>query len=188
MRGSRRLLLLAPLLLAACKSTVDTTGQTSDGFPAPDREMVWMAAERALAQQGFVLDPVSSSKATGVLKTRWDLSMQPFSGQGYRDQATVRIRDLPKTPDRFTVETNVIRQRNSNMTEPSNPVAADWTDGERVPDLENLITRRIEMVFLSPDVSSQFRSSRGMAPGTSGRVEAPPAKPKKDPWAWAYPK
>ena len=180
-------LLFAPLFFAACQSQADTTGKTSDGFPAPDREMVWMVAERALGQEGFVVDPDASSKLTGVLKTRWDLSMQPFSAQGYRDQATVRIHDVPGHADRYTVEANVLREKNNNITEPSNPILAQWATGERVPELESLLTQRIEMAFLSPDVSSEFRSRRGLPAGTSGRIETP-STPKKDPMGWAFPK
>jgi hypothetical protein len=158
------------LLLGACNS-VDTKGQRSDGFPAPSQEMVYEASVLALREQGFVVDPDSSSPTAGVVKTRWDMSLQPFSGQGWRDQATVRIHPVPERPNHFTVEANVVREMNDNISQPSNAIMADWRTAVRVPETENVITRRIEMYFLVPDASPEFRTRYGLPAGRSARLE-----------------
>lgn len=162
--------LLLPVLTACQSGRVDTTGLSSDGFPAPDKGMVYAAAVDALRQQGFTADSSASSDVQGVVTTRHKLNLAPFSGQGYREKATVRIHELPEHPSYFRVEVNVLREVNKNITQPSNPVAAEWATGVRVQDVENLIKSRIEMRFITSDASAAFRRERGMAPGRTGRV------------------
>jgi len=174
-------LLVLSTALTACQSA-DTTGQRSEGFAAPDRAMVYEAAWNALRQQGFTPDSSASSQTTGVIVTRHKLSMAPFSGQGFRDQATVRIHEVPQHAHHYTVEVNVLREFNDNIKQPSNPVAADWRTGVREPDLENLIKSRVEMMFISPDASAEFKSSHGMSTETRGRLpgESTGAPPPRD--------
>jgi hypothetical protein len=140
----------------------DTSGQVSDGFPAPSKGSVWEVAMQAVREQGYVPDPDQSRMQIGVVSTRWRLSLQPFGGQGYRERVTVRVEDVPKRKGFFRLETNVIRQMNDNLTEPSNPLAADWVEGKRVAEMEALLNQRIELYFLPSDVSPEFRKKYGM--------------------------
>lgn len=159
------LVALGALLLPGCQASKgDPTGLTSEAFPAPDIGMVWAAAHEALRHQGFTPDTTESSEAQGLVVSRHKLSLAPFSGQGHRDKATVRIKQDPARPAFWTAEVNVLRQPNLNMTEPSNPVAASWGDAVRVNELENVIRARIEMAFASQGVSDAFRRERGMLP------------------------
>jgi hypothetical protein len=172
-RGRMRTLLLLPallLVLAACQNRADTTGQRSEGFAAPDRSMVYEAAWNALRQQGFTPDSSACSEAQGVLSTRYRMELQPFSGQGFREKATVRIADVPQHPNFFTVEVNVLREYNDNIAQPTSVLAAEWRSGVRVPELENLIKSRVEMMFISPDASAEFKSKHGMSTDTPGRL------------------
>jgi hypothetical protein len=76
---------------------------------------------------------------------------------GYRDMATVWIRDeAGSKPAKFYVEVQVVRQRNDNLIQPDNPAIADWGDGERVPELEQLIVARIKSHFVQGRVSDEF--------------------------------
>jgi hypothetical protein len=178
MRTTRLLpALLVPLLVACQGGRPDTTGLSSDGFPAPDKGMVYAAAIDALRQQGFTADSSASSDVQGVVTTRYKLNLAPFSGQGYREKATVRIKDLPNHPSHYTVEVNVLREINKNITQPSNPVAAEWASPERVQDIENLIKSRIEMRFIASDASDAFRRERGLAPSQTGRVSGTGQQP-----------
>lgn len=156
--------------LPGCRG-VDTTGQRSDGFMAPDRSLVFEAAADALRQQGFTPDSSASSESAGVVVSRHKLSMAPFSGQGYREQATLRIAEVPGRAGYFTVEANVLREYNDNIEQPSNPVTADWRSGVRVPERENLLKSIVQMRFVSPDASTQFRQERGLPQRTGGRIE-----------------
>ena len=179
---------LIPLLaLTACTSggTVaaggllsreDRSGADSDGFPAPSQEMVWNAAMAVVRDAGYVPDPNLSSPESGRVETRWRMKLTPFSGMGKRERATVRIHKIKKKTNYFKVETNVLAQANDNIKDPSNPVAAEWTQGTRDADLEQMLNRRIEMMFLKGDVSSEFRRKHDMGNTDKGRyVEEKPA-------------
>lgn len=173
MRTSPRFLLALALsllgLLPACQASKgDPTGLSSDAFPAPDMGMVWEAAQTALRQQGFTPDLTESSEAQGLVVSRHRLVLAPFSGQGHRDKATVRITAAPDRPAHWIAEVNVLRQPNMNMTEPSNPIAASWGDPVRVNELENVIRARIEMQFAGQGVSDAFRRERGLPPRPDG--------------------
>lgn len=156
--------LVALSLLTACQGggKADTAGLVSNSFPAPDKSLVYEAAAEALRQQGLTPDSSVSSEAQGLIITRHKLVMAPFAGQGHRDKATVRIQEDPARPSYYTAEVNVIRETNSNITEPSNPIAATWGNPERQPELENIIRARIEMRFAPVGASDAFRRARGM--------------------------
>ncbi|MFM8979758.1 MAG: hypothetical protein ACKOSS_04765 [Planctomycetia bacterium] len=176
MTTSRRpALVLLPLLAAllgllpGCQASKgDPTGMESEAFPAPDMGMVYEAAQEAMRQQGFTADSSESSEAQGLVVSRYRLTMAPFSGQGHRDKATVRIKAAPSRPAYWIAEVNVLRQPNTNITEPSNPIAASWGDAVRVNELENVIRARIEMAFAGQGVSDAFRRERGMLPRPEG--------------------
>src|SRR5437868_10949447 len=108
----RRALLLvtAALSLAGCHSGPDRTGQSTEGFYASTQDDVWEVAERELNRQAFAVDSENSSKATGMMVSRWQTNLHPFSHHGYRDQATVTIHPVAGRPSYFTVEVNVVRQ------------------------------------------------------------------------------
>jgi hypothetical protein len=160
----RLLGLLALVGLSACQSggRADPAGMVSNSFPAPDKSLVYEAAADALRQQGMTPDSSVSSPDQGLLVSRHKLVMAPFSGQGHRDKATVRIQEDPARPSYYTVEVNVTREMNGNITEPSNPIAASWGNPERVTELENVIRARIEMRFAPLGASDAFRRERGM--------------------------
>jgi len=163
-------LVLVPLLLGGCQSgSGDATGLVSEGFPAPDKALVYEAAMDALRQQGFTPDSSASSETQGVIVSRYKLVLAPFSGQGYRDKATIRIADVVGRPSYYTVEANVLREPNMNLTEPSNPIAAEWGGPTRVNEHENILRTRVEMRFSAPGASPAFRKSRGLAPAAPAR-------------------
>ncbi|MHC5009520.1 MAG: hypothetical protein ACYTG6_01065 [Planctomycetota bacterium] len=167
-------LILSILIVAtACSSGPPQGAVTSDGFPAPDKALVFDAARRAMDKQGFSPDLDASSLETGTLVSRWKLSLQPFSGQGYRDQATMTIKEVPGRANYFTVDSRVIRQMNDNMEQPSNPIAADWSTGERVAELEQILNQRVEMFFLPTGVSSGFRERYSMPAQEDLRIPTP---------------
>jgi hypothetical protein len=144
----------------------DTAGASSDGFPAPNQEMVWNAAMAVVRGSGYVPDPNLSRADAGRVETRWRLKMHPFSGMGTRERVTMKIMKIPKKPNYFKLETNVMAQANDNIKDPSNPIAAEWTEGKRNGSAEAMLNQRVELMFLKGDVSDQFRRSHNM-PGSS---------------------
>ena len=107
---------------------------------------------------------------TWTLMTHWKFSPQPFSSQGYRQQATIKIVDVPGRPGYYYTETQVKRQVNDNMLQPSKLSMAKWGDESRCGELENLISRRIEMYFLQSGYSDNFCQRYGV-PDDSRRID-----------------
>ena len=189
-RSSVAFVALIALMLPACTSggTVaagsflareDNSGAASDGFPAPNQEMVWHAAMSVVRSAGYVPDPNLSTPDSGRVETRWRIKSHPFSGMGTRERVTVRIDKVPKKTNFFKVETNVMAQANDNIADPGNPIGAEWTEGKRNTTVENMINQRIELMFLKGDVSEEFRQKYDMAPGKGPRMSTPDA-PKEE--------
>jgi hypothetical protein len=171
-RSALVLALLAAASLAACQSGQPQGSCCSAGFPAPDSELVWASARDALEAQGFAVDHDASSSDRGTMVSRWKVRLAPFSGQGFREKATVNIKPVEGRSTYYTVDTQVVRQYNDNLTDPSNPIAAEWDRSERNTTLEQLINRRVEMGFVPGTVSTDFRQRHGMPsdPGPGGRM------------------
>lgn len=169
------------LTLPGCQSDTkpDPVGQKSDGFPAPGQESVYRAAMKAVIESGFVPDYDESSERVGIITTRWNVQLQPFAGGGRRDKATVKITEVDQHDSYFRVETNVIREQNVNVKQPSDPVYAEWENPARVEDLENLITRRIEMSFLPGSASEEWREGRGFDTRSPRLRDLDPKEPAK---------
>jgi hypothetical protein len=161
------------LALVACQSSsVDRTGKTTRGFYSPDYATVWEQTAKVLRRNGFTPDPDASGPTTMV--TRWNTQLHPFSHKGTREQATVYLREIEGQANHWSIETNVIRQVNRNLKEPTNPIRADWGGDERVPETEDRITHDVETFFLGYDVSPEFRATYGM-PAARPEIPAPAA-------------
>ena len=165
----------------------DASGASSQGFPAPNQDMVYNAAMAAVRSAGYVPDPNLSSSDAGRVETRWRMKMSPFSGMGTRERVTVRIRKVPKKTNFFTVETNVMAQANDNIADPSNPIGAEWTQGKRNPTVENMINNRIEMMFLKGDVSDEFRRKHNMTEGSGQHFTQPKEPVEPQPGFMGFP-
>ncbi len=157
----------------------DATGAASDGFPAPSKVRVWETAMRTVRAQGYVPDPDASSPVTATIVTRWRISLQPFSGKGWRERVSVKVLPVASRDGYYTLETNVLRQLNDNLGEPDNPLRAEWTQGTRNEHRERMINQRVEIAFLPMDVSPEFRRKYGMTTREDPRYKVPP-KPKKE--------
>jgi hypothetical protein len=158
----RPALLLLALLLAACGSKRDMSGQASRGFVAPSYEVLWDVAGKEMARAGFPPDLENSSRENKVLTSRWQTQLMQFSGKGWREQATVYLRPVEGQTSRWTVEANVTREYNVNIKEPSNPAKAEWKNPERIGAKERQIVYGIETFFIGHDVSPRFRTDYGM--------------------------
>ena len=157
----------------------DTTGQDSDGFPAPSQGVVWQTDVQAFSAKGYTIDPELSAAHVGRVTSRWKISLQPFGGKGYREKVTMRILPVKGSEGYFRLETNVMRQRNDNVAEPNKLTAAEWMEGTRNDSMERLLNNRVEMMFLPGDVSPEFRRQHGMGSKDDPR-KAKQVKPVED--------
>lgn len=175
MKNSRLALLLSVLLVLptlACSGSGAATGTApSDGFPAPSQDFVFNVAAEVLRQQGLSPSMEDSSRQTWTVVTHWRMSPAPFSGQGFRERATVKVVDVPGYPGNYYTETQVVRQANMNIKAPSNMMVANWGNEERQGGREVAINRLIEIHFLTGDVSTGFRDRHGMAEQAPYRID-----------------
>src|SRR5437762_1782210 len=95
---------LGTTALAGCQSTADKTGQSSEGFYAPDYDTLWDITRRELNRAGFTADIDESSKENRVMVSRWNTQLAPFSMRGHREQATVTLVPIPSRPDYWSVQ------------------------------------------------------------------------------------
>ena len=146
----------------SCFDSSDTSGASSDGFPAPSKVSVWQSAIQVVREQGFVLDPELTTSTDGYIETRWKLSLQPFAGQGYRQRVSIHVIPIEDRESYFRLETNVMRQPNHNMVQPGSAIAAEWAAGARNDGMERLINNQVEMMFVSGDVSAEYRAIHGL--------------------------
>ena len=155
----------------------DRSKLSSEGFPAPSKTAVWQSAMQAVKEQGYIPDPSVSSSIDGYVETRWKLALQPFAGQGFRERVSMQIHEVKGRANYFRLETNVMRQMNHNMTQPSSAVAAEWAAGSRNGGMERLLNNQVEMMFVPSDVSPEYRMRHGMPEQDS--IRDPNAVPKK---------
>ena len=66
-----------------------------------------------------------------------------------------------------------------NITDPSNPVLAQWDGGQRVPEMENMITTLVEYRFLPQGLSDRWKGTHGMNPQPNARIKVEEAPKKK---------
>src|SRR5688500_18287589 len=171
------LAVLVAVALCACSSSADRSGQTSEGFYAPDFEVLWDVSRKEMARAGYAPDGEASSRETRTLVSRRNTQLMPFSGQGYREQATVHLREIPDRPSYWAVEVNVLREQNKNIKAPTEIAKAEWSTAERSPERERQIAYGIQSFFTGYDVSNRFRSTYGMP---AGREPIAPPEPTMD--------
>jgi hypothetical protein len=119
------LLLFLPLLgTASCSTTPPEPDATWQGgeLPAASNRVLWKVALLVLERQGYPLaggvDPSSM-----VITTGWLNSLAPFSGEGFRRKAVVRMK--PLGDGLWEVTVRVQRQVNQSLR-PLDLRHADW--------------------------------------------------------------
>ena len=142
---------------------------SSDGFPAPSQVAVWQASMQVVKERGFVPDPEFSDSISGRVLTRWRTSMQPTAGTGFREKVDLTVIPVKNKKNYFRLQTNVTRQMNDNMANPSSRRQADWKAGSRNQTMERLLNNTIEMMFLPSDVSPEYRRANDMRARPSPR-------------------
>ncbi len=172
--------------LGGCNtSKPDKTGRSTQGFFVPSFETLWERGGIELRASGFPPDWEASSRDTRTIVSRYDTTLQPFTGKGTREQATLVFHPIAGRDNYWSVEANVLREQNMNSKEPGNIRKADWKNPVRVPEAEGNLVYRIETFFVGAEVSPQFRNRHGMSPGRAPvapyvNPEAPEAKENSD--------
>ncbi|MEO0652223.1 MAG: hypothetical protein AAFZ65_16230 [Planctomycetota bacterium] len=112
-------------VLAACSTTrpePDPAWRSAD-LTAPSRVILWDMTLAALDRGGYPpgakIDPDAMEAESG-----WLTELQPFSGEGIRRKAVVRLRPLGS--GEWGVDVRVKQQRNMSLVRPTDPEYAEW--------------------------------------------------------------
>ena len=90
---------------------------------APSDRVLWQLTLLSLQNLGY---PLSSGldPSSGIVTSGWKTDLQPFSGEGMRTRASVRI--APIEPGRWKVRTRVEKELNKAMASPLDATRAEW--------------------------------------------------------------
>ena len=128
MSGIRPLLfavLLLPLL-AACSSSrsePEPSWQTTQLVDVPSDGVLWKVALYSCEKVGFPL-AMGLDPSTMEITTAWRTDLQPFSRDGNRTQAHVKM--TPVGPGQWQVTARVKKQINVDLMNPLDPRRAKW--------------------------------------------------------------
>lgn len=144
----RTLLALALCLvpLAACASTKkkDERGPVSAEVTVPSGNILWKVTLLALEKTGF---PPGSGHDPGnmIARSGWDMSLAPFKGDGWREQAIVELERLGDK--RFLIDVRVTHERNDSLTNPLDPTMAKWVKEEDNLPRARLVMQHVQAVL-----------------------------------------
>ncbi len=114
------------LLLAACASAGPAeeegwvTRQLRDG--PPSRDLV-RACQVAFVRAEF--PPGEADPATGRIESGWLVELAPYSRNGRRSRAEVRIQELPG-PGGYELKVRVVVEGNQEVHKPLDAAEAEW--------------------------------------------------------------
>lgn len=126
---------LRPATLLACAAVAILAGCASPGpgedegwvvrilrNGPPSRDLV-RACQVAFVRADF--PPGEADPATGRIVSGWLEELAPYSRDGRRSRAEVRIRDLAE-PGSYELKVRVVMEGNQEVHRPLDPGAADW--------------------------------------------------------------
>lgn len=133
-------------LCASCGSTAPRPEWVSTKVEAGNERLLLEVTELALRKTGFPvgagLDPANLSATSG-----WKISLAPFKGKGYREQAIVKYTRV--APGKFGVDVRVRRERNEDLVRPMDLTYAEWE-----PDPDNAERARVVLHFVQSLLST----------------------------------
>lgn len=103
----------------------DRDWQETEPLPAPSYDALWERCRVTLQAMDYSIDDSRSKFAEKRLVTRWQLRLAPTRLAGSRRCVYV---DFVPAGDRWVVRAAVVRQKNADIRDPSNPVLAKWED------------------------------------------------------------
>ncbi len=145
--GSLLSIALVSLLATACGSTAprepDAVWREAD-LESPSDRVLWKIALLSAEQAGFPLagglDP-----ASGVIVSGWRTELAPFSREGNRKRAEIRME--PTGPRQWHVRTRVQKQLNMSLSAPLDATRAEWEWAPEDVLTAEILLRRIVAAF-----------------------------------------
>lgn len=133
--------------VASCASTGPAPQWVSSRVSAGNERLLLEVTELALRKTSFPvgagLDPARLTATSG-----WKISLAPFKGKGFREQAVVQF-TRETAPGRYKAEVRVKREKNEDLVRPMDLTYAQW-EGE--PD--NVERARVLLHFIEALLST----------------------------------
>ena len=132
-------LALVAVLAASCDTPMafrgnpDDAGVPKDSFVeggAPltgvDLDALWDRAQQVIAMEGLGIDDGKTRFADRLIVSRWSTHLTISRFEGYRTRTWVRLRQ--GKAGEWTAGVSVQRQKNMDIKQPSEELAAQWED------------------------------------------------------------
>jgi hypothetical protein len=144
-------------LAPGCASTPDEAWHEGS-VTAPTERVLWQVTVLALERNDF---PVGSGVNPSTLKavSGWRVSLAPFKGDGYREQAHIEWTRDESQAGRWNGRVRVHRQRNENLSKPLDISYAEWEDDPDDQDRARLLFNTVK-ALLGGEFKVQQRAPR----------------------------
>jgi hypothetical protein len=140
------LVLVAAFVPLACGS-FDPPYRPGVEIEVHDMDMIWERARLVLESDGYRIEEADTKRADLEMHTRWQTMLAPNRFEGIRRRVSVKFVQLQG--DRLRVDLRVLQERNAEITQPLNPIAADWEEDPRAEtgQREEVLLYKIESAF-----------------------------------------
>ena len=129
---------LALVSLGGCETTVlfpanpenqtpsDGEWQETEPLAATSFDLLWQRTRATLEDLDYQIDDNRTHVDDRVIVTKWNTIMAMLRFDGVRRRAHVEF--VPAEDGRWVIRCAVIKQRNADIDDPTNPVMAQWED------------------------------------------------------------
>lgn len=145
--------------LGSCAASPPAAQWQTARVTAPNERLLLEVTEIALRKTGFPvgagLDPARLTATSG-----WKISLAPFKGEGFREQAIVEFtREGAQGSGRYGVRTRVKRERNEDVVRPMDLTYAQWEYDPDNVERARVLLRFVQSLLTNGDEVLRARSS-----------------------------
>lgn len=148
-------LALSSCVFPACSATPPAAQWQVARVQSGNERLLLEVTEIALRKTGFPigagLDPAHLTATSG-----WKISLAPFKGEGYREQAVVQF--TREGNGRFKAQTRVRKERNDDVVHPMDLTYAQWEPAEDNVERARVLLRFVQSLLSTGDEA--LRASR----------------------------
>ena len=144
------LALVAGLALPGCGSSKKFIQGTE--IDVPEFDSLWERSRDVLIRAAYRIDTVETQRSEKELISTWKVRLDPMRFKGKRRRVTVRFEKIGE--GRYRTDVAVQQERNSEITDPLNPLAANWEDDDDADtkSLAEVIQYNIESLFIEQEL------------------------------------
>ena len=149
------LLVVATGVLSGCGMTQESEPLWVDAVvdDVPSDRVLWQVTLLSFERLGYAR--ARTDRASMVVESGWKNALAPFSREGYRTKAEVRLE--AEGPRRWNVRARVKKQINNSIVNPLDPTYADWEWAEDDSVAARILVQHIRSRF---DPEFELRESQ----------------------------